>query len=149
MEMKLFVLKHNYKIFLLIVVFLLSGCGGSQDGGDLAITETVLNEQWKPKIRQEIVNYYNEKYMAPLANRLAIKETLAMLNIIESIKITQLSVNQKGIKKRGWFLTDKARSMYVDVAYSMDEGEIPDGISQRQLKVYIRGFDQIDRIEGV
>ena len=56
-------------------------------------------------------------------------------------------VNMSAISK--FTLTNKSRFVYVNVTYTMDAGDIPDGVDSRKIKVIVKGFDQISRIENI
>lgn len=134
-----------FTTMLLMSGIFLSGCG-SNNGNDLAITENVLQNKWKPIIRQELLNHYNTKYMATLSDS---QEMLAMLNKINTLKITQIKLRERGAKKTSWSFSNQKRASYVTVTYQMGDSTPPDGITERQLKIIISGVDGIDRIEDL
>lgn len=143
---------HSFKFILILITFLIAGCDNNSVT-DVSITDEVLETQWKPKIRQAIVNHYNSKYMAPLASggSDSVPNMLAMVNTINSMEITSLRLEmpKQSSSKLTFTLTNKSRFIYVNVTYTMDAGDIPDGVDSRKIKVIVKGFDQISRIENI
>jgi len=142
---KIFLQPIYLLLFLVIVSFFTSACS-SKNESDLGITEEVLQNEWKPIIRQELINFYNTHYMASLSNP---EQMLAMLNKINALEITEISLRERGAKTASWSFSNQKRASYIHIAYTMGDATPPDGITQRDLKVIISGINRIDRVEGL
>ena len=142
--------KLSWPLAIVVIIGLIIAKGTLFTKGDinLAITDDVLETKWKPYITKELKNYYNEKYMAPLASRgaSAVTEMAALSDRIDQLKITSLTLEQRGARTTSWSIGNSSKDERVTVKHEMPGGT-PDNITKRELLIKVRGTNDISRIE--